>query len=411
MAGKDAIIAAKSRTMVFVESAHAFTNKTLYACLVEGHTLSAASKRTYLSNLRSLQTRLASELSLAIKSNNQVFLCPQGALATSTAAADGSACAAGSDDNYQLYSIIASVPAAADCVRQAAIPLRTRAAFTSAILALYKHSKCISLDTAPHLMAAKPTWDRLCAELSAELDANATRHSKLTAREERAWCTYSDLQARVAQLGREEPGSRSHLLLAFYVLWPPLRGGDAARIRIVSLEEPTRPGDDGILVWRGEEHPAELIIAQHKTEKHYGAIRRTLPPALKRVINASLQLEPRQHLFTQARTTIPFASSTAFTNYANNLLHKIMRRPVTCNTLRHSFISALDLSLLTIAQQEQLAMWMGHSVKQQAKYRRVTSDQRIESLQAADGTLFIPVRPAPAPTGTAAAGPIACGRI
>ena len=250
-------------------------------------------------------------------------------------------------------------------------------------------------------MAAKPAWEHLCtelsAELSAELDAKA-KESRLSEREEKAWCSYTDLLARVAQLGNEEPGSRGHLLLAFYVLWPPLRGGDGARIRFVEAEEPapTRPGDDGILVWMGQDLPAELVITQHKTDKHYGAIRRALPPwpELKRVISASLLLEPREYLFTQARTTIaiPFASAAAFTNYANNLLRNSMGRPVTCNTLRHSFISAVDVSALTLAQQEQLAAWMGHSVAQQGRYRRVTGARVVDALQAADGTLSIPIR-------------------
>ena len=372
--GKDALTAAKNRTMIFVASEHALSNDTLYTCLEESSTLSAASKRTYLSNLRSLQTRLATELLQALKLNTQVFVCPQ-------------------TDDYRLYSIIASVPAAPDCVRYAAsIPLRTRAAFSSAVLALYKHSTCVTQASTPHLMAAKPAWERLCAELSAELDAKA-KESRLSEREEKAWCSFTELQDRVTQLSQEQPGSRGHLLLAFYVLWPPLRGGDAARIRLVAMEEPTHAGDDGILVWRGENHPAELILTQHKTEKHYGPIRRTVPPELRKVIAASLQLEPREYLFTQARTTTPFASATAFTNYANNLLRKVMGgRPVTCNTLRHSFISALDVSALTLAQQEQLAAWMGHSVAQQGRYRRVTGARGMDALQAADGTLSIPIR-------------------
>ena len=371
--GKDAIAAARNRTIVFVNAEDALSNDKLYACLQDSSTLSAASKRTYISNLRSLQTRLATELLQALRLNVQVFVCPQ-------------------TDDFRLFSIIASVPAAADCMRGAAsIPLRTRAAFSSAVLALFKHSSCITQASVPYLMAAKPAWERLCTELSAELDANA-KESRLSEREEKAWCSYTDLLARVAQLGNEEPGSRGHLLLAFYVLWPPLRGGDGARIHLVEAEEPTRPGDDGILVWRGPDLPAELIITQHKTDKHYGAIRRTLPPELKRVINASLLLEPREYLFTQARTTIPFASAAAFTNYANNLLRNIMGRPVTCNTLRHSFISALDVSALTLSQQEQLAAWMGHSVAQQGRYRRVTGAHAVDPLQAADGTLSIPIR-------------------
>ena len=149
--GKDAlaIAAARNRTIVFVNAEDALSNDKLYACLQESSTLSGASKRTYISNLRSLQTRLAMELLQALRLNVQVFVCPQ-------------------TDDFRLFSIIASVPAAADCVRGAAsIPLRTRAAFSSAVLALFKHSACITQESAPHLLAAKPAWELLCRDLSA----------------------------------------------------------------------------------------------------------------------------------------------------------------------------------------------------------------------------------------------------
>lgn len=139
--GKDALAlaiaaASRNRTIVFVNAEDALSNDKLFACLQESSTLSAASKRTYISNLRSLQTRQATELLHALNLNVQVFVCPQ-------------------TDDFRLFTIIyiASVPAAADCVRGAAsIPLRTRAAFSSAVFALFKHSACITQASAPHLI-------------------------------------------------------------------------------------------------------------------------------------------------------------------------------------------------------------------------------------------------------------------
>ena len=202
----------------------------LYVCLEESPSLAPASKRTYVTSLRSLQERLATPLLQAASHSTNVIVCPN----------DGG--------DYRLYQIIGTGEAAAQVIRTAIIPLRTKAAYTSAILALYKHSTCISQDTAPQLMEAKPAWESLCKELSIELD-EVTKQSRLSSREEKAWCSLGELHEKLTQLERDQPGSREHLLFAWYICWPPLRGGDGARIRIVAAEEPTQAGDDGILIY------------------------------------------------------------------------------------------------------------------------------------------------------------------
>ena len=389
------------RTLVYLD--RALTNEQLYNCLEESPSLSSASKRTYATNLRSLLAQLGTLLLEAASHNTNVIVCPD----------DGA--------DYRLYQVIAAGAAAAKVIHAAAsIPLRTKAAYVSAILALYKHSSCISQETAPQLMTAKPAWETLCKELSNQLDKVA-RQSRLSAREEKAWCSIQELQNKLAELERERPGSREHLVLAWYISWPPLRGGDGARIRIVQTEEPTQPGDDGVLIWNSNAGAsardggdtgtsssfstctqAELVLQHHKTAGKYGALRRAVPPQLCFAIETSLHAEPREYLFTQAHTAKPFNSPTAFTNWANQLLKRLMGRPITCNTLRHVYISSVDLPALTLGQQEALATWMGHSLLQQAKYRRVTmaSTGREESsgLQAADGSLNIPLRKAPIAT-------------
>lgn len=257
------------------------------------------------------------------------------------------------------------------------------------------------------------------------------RHGEMSARERAAWVTHEEALKMVQTLGREEPGSPAHLLLAFYVLWPPMRG-DLGNVRIYSTEkdmpadlrpwvqlrsppgnglvfrelaelsggasgvgpirttkvasrsphmpeknflvlQPTKGGE-----WHGEgPMPAKyhaygnaprLVLMQHKTAGSHGRLLRVLPPKLTQVLVQSLEANPRDYLFVNANG-VPFPSSHAFTVWMGRLLRKVFGgRNVSVNLLRHSYVSSVDYNNTSASNLARLAKAMGHSETVQRRY-------------------------------------------
>lgn len=271
-----------------------------------------------------------------------------------------------------------------------------------AVLSLYKHTSCVSEELTPRLAAARPHWEQLCAELSKEEDRFISK-SLMSDREKQAWSSLAELRATLQEVATKSPGSQEHLLLACYTLWPPPRGGDLSRIRIVTQEEPSLSGDTGVLVLNDADKIAVLVVSSHKTARSYGALRRTLPPELRAIVTQSLEAQPRNYLFMSKGSSstgasgstpatpalLPF-SATTFNTWANRTLKRLMGKPTTCNTCRHAFISALDTSRMSLEQQGMIAGMMGHSLKQQGNYRRL-QDAPLP-IVGTDGTLTIPLK-------------------
>ena len=334
------------------------TNAAVFACLERSNTLSAASRKTYRCNLKAL---------LAVASDNH-------------------------DDGPQSTAVSEMLcsPRSPDKLQLSALGSRTKSALCAAALAVFKHASCAEVLNDPAFLAAKPAWEKLCKDLSIANDT-AMKQSTLSDREQQAWVPLCDWLQMEQTLRTTEFGSRRHLLVAFYSLWPPVRGGDAGRLRIVKSREETRDGDGGVLVFRGADEAAELVISSHKTAKHYGEISRVVPPVLKAILAASLQREPREYVFTQASSTTPFLNESAFNSWANRTLRRLFGRPCTANTARHAYLSSVDFSRLSVEQQETLARWMGHSTQQQNLYRKLPAGST--PIMTDDGALNIPMNP------------------
>ena len=257
-----------------------------------------------------------------------------------------------------------------------------------AVLAVYKHAACAQV---PALVAVKPVWDALCAALSAEVDALIKTSSK-SAREEAAWVPLSGWLRAEAEFAAREFGSVRHLLVALHCKWPPLRGGDLGQVHIVA------PGDaratDGrtnVLVWVGEDQPAELLVQAHKTAHLKGALVRPLPLSLRKIVAASLAKAPRALLFVSPAGGA-FTTEAVFTGWANREFARVFGRPTACNSARHAWCSAMDTSRMSTAQLEEVARLMGHSLAQQRAYLRLDSAAPAAALTTDAGEYAIPIR-------------------
>jgi hypothetical protein len=88
-----------------------------------------------------------------------------------------------------------------------------------------------------------------------------------------------------------------------------------------------------------------LRFGDYKTAAHVGPYKVTLSPSLHRAIMTSLQQQPRRYLFEPpSKPGQPFEHANSFNHYVNRKLRAVFGRPLTSNSIRHSYATSLDLS-------------------------------------------------------------------
>lgn len=338
------------------------TDATLLRCIAEAPGLSVTSKRVYASAVRSL-------------------------VAKAGAVTAGAA--------QPLVTLILQAEAAKRAISAMDVSLRTRQHYVKSVLSIFKHAACSNLSA---LQAVRAQWEAFCVELSAQVDALA-KENRRSEREQAAWASLEEWLRVETQLAHHECGSPRHLLVSLHCRFPPLRGGDLGRVWIVPPGDPRIiDGQTNVLVWAGEDQPAEAIIQSHKTSHLKGALSRPLPPSLKRIVAASLAQHPRPTLFVSPQDGQPFTTEAVFTGWANRELRRVFGRPVTCNSARHAYCSALDVARMSTKQLEEIAVLMGHSLAQQRLYHRVDEATVAPALTNEAGEYVIPIRTGAPPT-------------
>lgn len=139
------------------------------------------------------------------------------------------------------------------------------------------------------------------------------------------------------ELGKKEYGGRAHLLLSMYSYIPPLRQ-DFNYVRIYKRKPKVDEGNYIVLGAR----KGKLVMNEYKTTKVYGRYEADLPSALVKVIQASLEQNPREYLFTGVDGQ-PYTEPNSFTVFSNRTLKEALNnQKVSVSMLRHSYISSQD---------------------------------------------------------------------
>lgn len=162
-------------------------------------------------------------------------------------------------------------------------------------------------------------------------------------------------------------------LVSIYTLIPPRRVDDFRLMKIFTKKKGRVVPEDqhNYLVLNAKRVPQELVFNVYKTAKHYGQQVIKIPNDLKEIIKAYTDKGKANDtcLFSQANGQC--LSQPGFTSKVRNTFKKYTGKPLTVNSLRHSFISSLDQNKLSIAQREKIAHDMGHNISQQMTYNKI----------------------------------------
>ena len=185
-----------------------------------------------------------------------------------------------------------------------------------------------------------------------------------TDREIEGGASFDDFKHAHVFMAEAEGETQDTLLVAFHALIiPPLRGGDLSHVRIG--KQPA-----GNCVYIDGEGVGRLLIRDHKTSATFPALERVVPKPLLDFLEDSLEAQPREWLFTTKRMNGPY-SEGGYSDWKSRVFRKAFNgRPVTSNSLRHSYISEM-WNKSSINDARRLATAMGHSLGTQRQYVRL----------------------------------------
>jgi hypothetical protein len=240
---------------------------------------------------------------------------------------------------------------------------QTQKSYINAILAVFRYTQDLKVKHAKHHQCWTDEFKRVN-----DLTHEKYENLEASPRQLQAYLPWEEIVSKMNSLDKD---SVEYFLLSLYTMIPPSRA-DFNNVKIY-YKAPTET-----LV---KEQPNYLVITPKLMKlvfnefKSKGAKIQTyenvLPDELVDVINNSLKTNPRDYLVISPRNGKHYANAHSYTVYVDRIFNKIFQKPVTINTLRHSFVNHLDFNTLTPSEKQHIANQMMHSVATMDRYRLI----------------------------------------
>ncbi len=276
-----------------------------------------------------------------------------------------------------LATVIANPADTVKKINSFDVSLPRKKAYINSVCALLKHDTSLG----QQFKRERELWQKAQKSVN-NIHAQRSEHMLMSRREKENWVIWRDVLAAESVLADEAYGSEAHLLLAMYCLIEPARA-DYGDVQMFSGSD--KPDKEALIEAKQnfvriskKRNKSYVCLSKYKTSEIYGPHVRMLPDALVHVINHSLMLHPRSHLFV-TRNDEPFPNKDAFQFRVSSTFYKIFGKNVSVSMLRHSYISALDFNELSPAQLSSISKNMMHSISMQQQYRRKHGDGGVFS--------------------------------
>ena len=165
-------------------------------------------------------------------------------------------------------------------------------------------------------------------------------------------------------------GSDDKMIYQFYTLQPPRRNEDVSRIEIIKegYEKDKLDKNKNYIVIDENNIANEIIYNYYKTKKDYG----TQTIRIKNEnLKKTIQKDILRHQKKEGDKLFKYGRADTFGNAIKRVFTKVYNMRITLNTIRHSYITWEMREVRNVRYLENLALLMGHSVKEQQLYRRI----------------------------------------
>lgn len=256
-----------------------------------------------------------------------------------------------------MFTLITKPKATIAWIKDTYPSMQTQKSYISAVLAVFRHNDGLKTQE----KAAYDEWYALFQTVHKEIDERYRRNEP-TERQKEAYVPFDEIVHARDELKK---GSPERLLFSMYTYIPPLRC-DFNKLRIYRNVVPSQ-AEKNYLLLKGAD--SKLVLTEFKTEKKAQGYEKMLGEALLNEIEASLEQDPRSWLFMD-KNGQPY-SAKSYTQWANRVFAKVLKKPMTVSLIRHAYINSLDFNTLTVAQKEEIAKDMAHTVGTQDRYRLI----------------------------------------
>lgn len=165
-------------------------------------------------------------------------------------------------------------------------------------------------------------------------------------------------------------GSDDKVIYQFYTLQAPRRNEDVSRIEIIKegYDKEKLDKKKNYIVIDENNIPKELIYNYYKTKKDYGKQTITIT---NENLKKTIQKDILRHQKKEGDKLFKYSRPDTFGKAIARVFTKVYNMKITLNTIRHSYITWEMREVRNVRYLENLALLMGHSVKEQQLYRRI----------------------------------------
>jgi hypothetical protein len=165
-------------------------------------------------------------------------------------------------------------------------------------------------------------------------------------------------------------GSDDKVIYQFYTLQAPRRNEDVSRIEIINdgYDKEKLDKKKNYIVIDENNIPKELIYNYYKTKKDYGKQTITIT---NENLKKTIQKDILRHQKKEGDKLFKYSRADTFGKAIARVFTKVYNMKITLNTIRHSYITWEMREVRNVRYLENLALLMGHSVKEQQLYRRI----------------------------------------
>jgi hypothetical protein len=252
-------------------------------------------------------------------------------------------------------------------IREAYPSISTRRNILTVFLALFTKDKDLEEDVGGPDVQKK--WRQYHDELGRYQKTQESK-SEPTKKQVEKYTSFEEIESKYRELGKKSPHaslktSQQYLLLSIVLHLKPKRA-DLGSIKIYHEKNPNKTDENYIVLrTRGSSF---LVMNVYKTSKFYHTVEEDLPRELTEDLQTSLRRHPREYLFVSSENK-PMSNNT-YAKFFQRVFFDLFGRSTGASLIRHGFISEkLDITNMTIAEQEDVAKKMGHSRQLQQAYR------------------------------------------
>lgn len=243
--------------------------------------------------------------------------------------------------------------------------------YISAILWKLRH------DSSPISITLQKEYQQYTVQLKEEIERDHIgTQFQLTQKESKSFVLWEDIQSMYSTVSSSFDISNynsflNFVILSLYILHPPVRA-DYANMNVF-IDESLVPSDFSGNYCILQTNP-RFVFQQYKTAKHKGVTVIPIDPELHDILLDWMDINQSDYLLASyviyTNSYKPFSESTLCKRITSIFLQHI-QKPVTVNTLRHSFISFMSQHDQQYDRKKDNAFKMMHSVSMADNYRRM----------------------------------------